>query len=111
MTTRPDQSLNAHPATQPTRNHRVRYYVGPQLLWREPLPRLFDYTSSLSRPFQNTTLDTAVLDSVVHCGTTITGINAKPVERQHGAPLNETPRYWYPYVVLTGTLAEDEGAR
>lgn len=73
--------MSAHPASEPTRKHSVRVYVGAQLLWREPSPCLFDCAASFSYPIQNTTLDAAVLNSVVHYGTTIAGVNAKLVER------------------------------
>ena len=72
--------MSTHPATEPTSNHSVCVYVGAQLLWREPLPCLFDCAASFRHPVQNTTLDAAVLDSVVHYGTTIAGVNAKLVE-------------------------------
>jgi hypothetical protein len=80
---RPDQSMNTHPPAQPTRDYRVRHYVGAQLLRREPLPRRFNRTASSSRSVEKTTVHLIVLDSVLHRGTTIAGINAKPVERQH----------------------------
>jgi hypothetical protein len=79
---RPDQSMNTHPPTQPTRHYRVRHYVGAQLRRREPLPRRFNRTASF-RAVEKTTVHLIVLDSVLHSGTTIAGINAKPVERQH----------------------------
>jgi hypothetical protein len=61
----------------------VRHYEGAQLLRREPLPRRFNPTASFSCAVENTTFHPIVLDSVLHCGTTIAGINAKPVERKH----------------------------
>jgi hypothetical protein len=80
---RPDQSMNTHPPAQPTRHYCVRHYVGAQFLRCEPFPRCFNRTASFSRTAENTTVHVIVLDSVLHCGTTIAVINAKPIERQH----------------------------
>jgi hypothetical protein len=47
------------------------------------LPRWFNRTASFMRAIENTTVHVIVVDSVLHCRTTIVGINAKPVECQH----------------------------
>jgi hypothetical protein len=57
--------------------------VGAELLRCEPLPRWFNRTASFMRAVENTTVHVIVFDSVLHCRTTMAGINSKPVERQH----------------------------